>query len=186
MDTPLAALPTPAARLWANFQATGRDGGHDLHFRTLQAAGVHLAGHLEEVGEVIRFADDLDDCVAFGDARYTDVRRLLQSELPARGFAAPDLPEPEPFTARGLTELPAAAVGAVIFTSGFRPDYRAWVDFPVFDDVGFPLTTDGSTAVPGLHFCGVHFMSRRSSALLMGVGQDAAGVAQAVANRLGA
>jgi putative flavoprotein involved in K+ transport len=185
MDTPLAALPHPGARLWANFQLTGRDGGHDLNCRTLQAAGVQLAGHLESFGEVIRFADDLADCVAFGDARYADVRALFRTELPARGLTLPDLPDPEPFVTGGLTELRAERLGAVVFTSGFRPDYRSWVDFPVFDDVGFPVSTDGSTAVPGLYFCGVHFMSRRSSALFMGVGKDASRVASAVSTRLG-
>jgi putative flavoprotein involved in K+ transport len=183
MDAPLAALPHPDARLWANFQATGRDGGHDLHYRTLEAAGVHLTGRLESAGEVIRFADDLAASVAFGDARYADVRALFRAELPARGVVPPELPDPEPFTARGLSELRADRVGCVVFTSGFRPDYRGWVDFPVFDDAGFPITADGTTAVPGLYFCGVHFMRRRSSALLMGVGQDATLVADAVARR---
>ena len=36
----------PAARLVANVQATGRGGGHDLHYRTLQAMGVQLLGRL--------------------------------------------------------------------------------------------------------------------------------------------
>jgi putative flavoprotein involved in K+ transport len=40
VDTPfleheIADLPTPLARLGANVQATGRDGGHDLHFRAV-------------------------------------------------------------------------------------------------------------------------------------------------------
>jgi hypothetical protein len=42
-------------------------------------------------------------------------------------------------------------VAAVIFTSGFRPDYTRWVRFPAFDVMGFPLTRGGrSTVVPGL------------------------------------
>src|SRR4051812_10408060 len=72
-DTPLSALPSPAARLGANLQLTGRRGGHDLHYRTLQAMGVHLLGHLAGVeGHRAYFADDLADSVAFGDARYAD------------------------------------------------------------------------------------------------------------------
>jgi putative flavoprotein involved in K+ transport len=31
--TPASALPAPAARLFANIQTTGKDGGHDLHYR---------------------------------------------------------------------------------------------------------------------------------------------------------
>ncbi|HEY3429017.1 MAG TPA: NAD(P)-binding domain-containing protein, partial [Acidimicrobiia bacterium] len=41
-DLPLSALPSSAARLIGNPQTTGRGGGHDLHYRTLQAMGVHL------------------------------------------------------------------------------------------------------------------------------------------------
>lgn len=43
---PLSSLPSPAARLGANLQMTGRGGGHDLHYRTLQRAGVTLLGRL--------------------------------------------------------------------------------------------------------------------------------------------
>jgi putative flavoprotein involved in K+ transport len=38
-DTPLRALPSPAARLGANLLVSGQRGGHDLHYRTLQAMG---------------------------------------------------------------------------------------------------------------------------------------------------
>ena len=41
-DTPLSALPSPAARLGANLLVTGQRGGHDLHRRTLQTTGVQL------------------------------------------------------------------------------------------------------------------------------------------------
>jgi len=72
--TPVSALPTPQARLLANFQATGKAGGHDLHYRTLQAMGVELLGRLTGVGgHRAGFADDLIDSVAWGDARYAAV-----------------------------------------------------------------------------------------------------------------
>ena len=67
--TPVSALPAPAARLFANIQATGKDGGHDLHYRTLQAMGVNLLGRLAGVdGHHVRFADDLAESVAWSDA----------------------------------------------------------------------------------------------------------------------
>jgi putative flavoprotein involved in K+ transport len=70
----------------------------------------------------------------------------------------------------------------VIFTSGFRPDYARWVRFPAFDAMGFPLTDNGaSTVVPGLFFCGVHFLRKRKSSVLFGVGEDAAIVARSIA-----
>jgi putative flavoprotein involved in K+ transport len=42
-----------------------------------------------------------------------------------------------------------------------------------------------STVAPDLHFVGVHFLRRRSSALLFGVGADAARTADRVAARVG-
>ena len=53
-----------------------------------------------------------------------------------------------------------------------------------FDDMGFPVQANGaSSTTPGLYFCGVHFLRKRKSSLLMGVGEDAAIVAEAVAKR---
>jgi putative flavoprotein involved in K+ transport len=51
-----------------------------------------------------------------------------------------------------------------------------------FDELGFPVHRDGaSTAVPGLYFVGVHFLRKRKSSLLIGVGEDAAIVARQIA-----
>jgi hypothetical protein len=53
---------------------------------------------------------------------------------------------------------------------------------PAFDAMGFPLTDNGtSTVVPGLFFCGVHFLRKRKSSVLFGVGEDAAIVARSIA-----
>ncbi|WP_433366587.1 flavin-containing monooxygenase [Actinoplanes sp. CA-142083] len=182
-DTPLSALASPTARLGANLLVTGRRGGHDLHYRTLQSMGVHLLGHLAGVeGHRAYFADDLADSVAFGDARYADIRKLLTEQLPAKGIPAPQLADPAPFHTDPPRELDLTGVGVVIFTSGFRPDYTRWIRLPAFDAMGFPLTDDGaSTVVPGLFFCGVHFLRKRKSAVLFGVGEDAAIVAQSIA-----
>lgn len=184
-ETPLSALTSPAARLLANLQATGRAGGHDLHYRVLQAMGVELVGHLVGVdGTRARFAPDLSESVAFGDARYGDVRRMMQEQLPARGLPVPEMRDPPPFHADPPLEVDLAGFGAVIFTSGFRPDYARWVRFPAFDEHGFPLTADGaSSVVPGLYFVGVHFLRTRKSSLMFGVGDDATIVARSVGNQ---
>jgi putative flavoprotein involved in K+ transport len=183
-DTRLSALPSPAARLVGNVQATGRRGGHDLHYRTLQALGVQLLGRLTGVaGQRAYFAGDLAESVAFGDARYADMQKLFRDQLGTAGRRAPELPDPPPFRADPPLEVDLDGFGAVIFTAGFRPDYGRWVRFPAFDAMGFPLTDDGaSTVVPGLFFCGVHFLRKRKSSLLFGVGEDAAIVAQSIAD----
>jgi len=186
-ETPLSALPSPAARLVANVQVTGRDGGHDLNYRTLQAAGVRLAGRLVGfTGGRALLADDLAASVAFGDARYSDVVKVMREQLPGRGFPIPQIPPVPPFDPGDPPiELDLAGFAAVIFTSGFRPDYTRWVKLPAFDEMGFPVAPDGiATDLPGLYFCGVHFLRTRKSSLVFGVGEDAAIVAEAIADRL--
>jgi glycine/D-amino acid oxidase-like deaminating enzyme len=184
-DLALGDLPSPEARLISNVQATGHGGGHDLHYRTLQRLGVNLVGHFIGADTTrFRFANDLAESVAFGDARYADISLLIRKTCESRSMTPPDLPPPRPFdaaTPRPSVDL--AGFGAVIFTSGFRPDYRSWIHAAdAFDDFGFPITQDGrSTAVPGLYFCGVHFLRKRKSSLLMGVGEDAAIVARSIA-----
>jgi putative flavoprotein involved in K+ transport len=77
-------------------------------------------------------------------------------------------------------------MGSVVFTSGFRPEYGGLAPWPeAFDALGFPHQLDGaSTVVPGLFFMGVHFLRKRKSSLLMGVGEDAAVVSDAIEAQL--
>lgn len=180
-DATLADLPSPAARLGANVQATGAQGGHDLHYRVLQDLGVTLVGHLHGLRDGrAHFEDDLRASVVFGDARAAELRALLRT-VPGIPLDDPGLADPPPFEAPSVTTMSLDGFGAVVLTSGFRPGYRSWVDADVFDAQGFPVTDDECSAAPGLWFCGVHFLRRRSSALLFGVGRDAAVVAASVA-----
>jgi putative flavoprotein involved in K+ transport len=186
LDQTVDSLPDPRARLAANVLASGQGGGHDLHLRTLQAMGVVLLGHFigAERGRA-RFAPDLAQSVAWGDERYLQLAGLVHKLVAERGLAPVDLPPPEPFEANAPEELDLARFGAVVFTSGFRPDYASWVHCPgAFDDLGFPVHEDGASATAdGLHFVGVHFLRKRRSATFLGFGEDAAIVADRVATR---
>jgi putative flavoprotein involved in K+ transport len=184
LDDRVEDLPEPAARLWGNIQASGHDGGHDLHYRTLHAMGVTLLGHfLGADGHDALFAPDLHATVAWGDQRHAKIIGDFKKHAVAAGLPWEDLDPPPPVDADPVERIPLSDLGAVVFTSGFRPDYESWVHFPeAFDDKGFPLHHDGaSTAVPGLYFVGVHFLRTRKSALLIGVGEDAAIVAGQIA-----
>ena len=183
-EMPVDALPEPAARLNANVLATGRDGGHDLHLRTLRAAGVTLLGHFvgADASEGF-FAPDLGGTVAWGDDRYRDFRKLVMKLVVERDLPVPDLPDPGPFDPDAPERVELADLAAVVFAGGFRPDYRSWIDVPdAFDEHGFPVQVDGaSVAAPGLYFVGVHFLRKRKSSLFYGVGEDAALVARSIA-----
>jgi putative flavoprotein involved in K+ transport len=148
--------------------------------------GVTLAGHfLGATDSEVRFAADLAHSVAWGDERYRQLMDLVRKLVAERNLTPPEIPEPGPFDARAPERLPLRGFGIVIFAGGFRPDYRAWVPWPeAFDDLGFPIQQDGaSTVIDGLYFAGVHFLRKRKSSLLFGVGEDAALVAGAIAAR---
>jgi len=184
-DTP-ADFPSPSTRLVANIQATGHGGGHDLHYRVLREIGVTLVGHFlgEEDGRVM-FAADLASSVEFGDARYLEMCEKVTKLCQQRSSPVPEMPEPDLFDASAPDSVELAGFGAVIFTSGFRPDYSSWVHLDAFDEMGFPIHEDGaSTVVPGLYFCGVHFLRKRKSSLLIGVGEDATIVASKIGEYL--
>ena len=186
LDVPVGALPAEA-RLWSNPLSSGHDGGHDLHLRTLDAMGVTLVGRFlgQEDGR-FRFGDDLGRCIAWGDDRYRDFQGAASKLAADRGLETDVLPDPEPLVPASPAELDTHGFGTVVFTGGFRPGYLDLIAAPAaFDDVGFPIHTDGqSDAVPGLFFVGVHFLRKRKSSILYGVGEDAAVVAEGVAARV--
>ncbi len=185
LDQPVGALPTPMARLSANVTASGRDGGHDLDLRTLRRQGVTLLGRFTgAVAGEAQFAGDLYDSSAWGDERYRDFRQLVRDLTAAREVEEPELPEPEVFDGNAPESIELADVGAIVLAGGYRPDYGTWVHVPgAFDPLGFPLHEEGaSTAAPGLYFVGVHFLRKRKSSLLWGVGEDAAIVAGQIAS----
>ena len=95
-----------------------------------------------------------------------------------------EMPDPKPFDPAAPESVELSRLAAVIFTAGFRPDYGPLVPWPgALDELGFPVHSEGqSTVVPGLFFVGVHFLRKRKSSLLLGVGEDAAIVAESIAS----
>jgi putative flavoprotein involved in K+ transport len=187
LDQQAAALPTPAARLGANPLATGHGGGHDLNLRTLRARGVTLVGHfLGAEGRHARFAPDLAETVAWGDAKHRELMGLFFRAADERGLPRPEVADPEPFDGEAPERVSLDGFGAVVFAGGFRPDFRSWLPWAdAFDELGFPIQVDGaSTVVDGLFFVGSHFLRTRKSSTLLGVGEDATLVARTIADRV--
>jgi len=179
LDRTPATLPGPTSRLIGNIVTTGHGGGHDLHLRTLRQMGVELLGHFAGAdGNKMYFADDLAASADFGDARLADLWKYMEAYCASSGEMLPDFEWPLPLRVDTRTELDASTegIGAVIWTSGYRPDY-GWVRLPVFDEMGFPIQRDGASDTRGLYFAGVHWMRKLKSSILYGVAEDAALVA---------
>ena len=88
--------------------------------------GVVLAGHfLGSDGLRARFAPDLEETIAWGDARHRQLMDLFRRLLTERGLKPIEIPEPSSFVGGGPVEVDLANFGAVIFTSGFRPDVQS-------------------------------------------------------------
>jgi len=122
-------------------------------------------------------------------------RRLMQGRLfrgdpligiPAQSFERPGLSR----TGRTLSVKDGFPVmddgqvlrdvAAVVWCTGFRPDF-SWIELPVLGLDGYPLHRRGiAHGVPGLAFVGMRYQHRMGSALLGGVGEDAAFVAEAI------
>ena len=115
-------------------------------------------------------------------------RRLMNGRLfagdPLVGIAATDLALPTLSrvgrTVDAVDGLPVIEghggldVSAVIWCTGFRPAFD-WIRLPVFERNGYPRHQRGLVPeAPGLAFLGLRYQHRMSSALLGGVGEDAA------------
>src|SRR5205085_8479048 len=76
-------------------------------------------------------------------------------------------------------------VSSVIWATGYRLDH-SFVDVPVFDEHGRVVHRRGVTGSPGLYFLGLPWLHTRGSALLGWVKDDAAHLADRIAERAAA
>ena len=189
-------LDSPAQRFRAEVQASGRDGGRTISLHKFRRDGVRLLGKLAAVdGATAYFADDLRDNVENADRFSLKFREGVDALVEREGI---DVPPPtteelEGEPADGVwsdrhvssIDLEDENVTTVVWATGFSYDF-SWIDFPVCDGMGYPVTDRGATAVPGLYFMGLNWMVKRKSGLLLGVGEDARHVCAHVVAYLGA
>jgi putative flavoprotein involved in K+ transport len=186
MDQTVDTLPSPAARLMCNPPISGNDGGHDCHPHWLADRGAKIVGRLNAIeGARVSFANDLEENVAWGDEFAADMLHKLDEHIAATGADAPEPAQPGargPLRAIESLDLRDAGISTILWSNGFRPGY-GWIELPVFDDDGWPVQERGAASYPGLYFVGVHWLHKRKSSLLFGVGEDAEHVAAHLAAR---
>ena len=178
------SLPGPEARLFGNIVASGHGGGHDLHLRTLQAQGVVLAGHfLGAGGRPGAVRPDLAETVAGSDERHMQFMSLVRELVAERGLDDPEIEDPEPFEADAPEELELSELRSGRLRR--RVPARLHLVAPVARGVRRARVPDPRRRREhrraGLYFVGVHFLRKRKSSLLYGVGEDAALVAGRIA-----
>jgi putative flavoprotein involved in K+ transport len=176
MDDTVDTLPSPTARLAGNPTVASADTAHLIGPRRLAREGVTLIGRVETLDDsrvVVR--PDAGERLAEAASFEATFKQRLDDYIAANAIDAPQ--EENESTADVVPEveeldLHAAGVTSIVWANGYRPDY-SWIDLPVFDAGGWPAHTRGVTAVDGLYFVGVHWLHKRKSALLLGVGEDA-------------
>jgi putative flavoprotein involved in K+ transport len=177
LDQPLEKLPSPKARLRGNPQASGKDGGHNLNLHQFAHDGIQLFGHIAGAhdGKVF-FAPDLKENLAASDKLEKDFIAMTDAYIEANGLDAPpeELPNlQDGFSVKVIPELDlkAANIHTIIWAMGYTADYSL-VKLPLTDDDGFPIQHRGLTQYPGLYFVGIHWLTKRKSAILLGVNED--------------
>ncbi len=164
-------LPSP--------QLVGTPERATLDLNALAAMGVELVGRWAAVrdGRAL-FSGGLRNVFSLADLK---MERLLdtfdewaktdgaEAEAgPPERFAPTRVPEP----ARLQLDLRSGEIRAIVWATGFRPEYR-WLDVPVVDAKGQLRHDGGVVASPGLYALGLPVLRRRRSTFICGIEDDA-------------
>jgi putative flavoprotein involved in K+ transport len=190
-DRTIDQLPSAAAKFACNPHVSGNHGGHDINLRHLAKRGMILLGRVQAAqGKQIILAPDLEENLARAEAHAIQTTQEIDEYITKAGLEVAANRTTAEAPSNGATsrkpiltlDLQSAGISTIIWASGFQLDF-GWVQIPVFNRVGYPLHRRGVTAFPGLYFLGLHWLYKRKSTLLYGVGEDAAFIASAIAGR---
>ncbi len=175
-------LPSP--------QLVGTPERSTLDLNALTAAGVEIVGRLAAVrdGRAL-FSGGLRNHFALADLK---MERLLDTfDDWAREHSrdaevgAPERFEPTrvPASSRLDLNLGSGEIRAIIWATGFRPDY-SWLDVPVIDRKGHLRHDGGIVEAPGMYTIGLPVLRRRKSTFIHGAEDDARDIVEHLAGYL--
>ena len=169
------------ARRVPSLQLVGSNARRFCDLNALMASGIEIVGRLAGIRDgTALFSGGLANHCALSDLKMNRLLDTLDEWADATGIEglAPVerfAPTACPKDARLSLSLSDGRIRTIIWATGYRPDYR-WMQLPVFGRKGELLHREGLVA-PGLYVLGLPFQRRRNSALLDGVGDDAAALA---------
>jgi putative flavoprotein involved in K+ transport len=161
-----------------SLQLIGSPERRTIDLTGLRSRGVRVVGRLLDITRsVARFDDNLVATTAAADIKLASLLRRIDGFIVECGIPAPAA---DPFVPHCLgfadaeteLDLRRAGVGTVLWATGFRRHYP-WLQVPVLDGRGEIRHDGGVTTVPGLYVIGLHFLRRRNSSFIDGVGADA-------------
>ncbi len=164
-------------RAKTNHYVTGRDGGREIDLRRFALEGMQLYGSLNSVSDVyLQFKDNLQQNLDGADAVAEKIKKNIDEFIEKSQIQAPVEPPYQPVwqpeTATTQLDYQNAAIGAVIWCTGYQSDF-SWIELPVFDDKGYPSHNRGVTAVEGLYFLGLPWLYTWGSGRFSGIARDA-------------
>ncbi|QND46307.1 MSMEG_0569 family flavin-dependent oxidoreductase (plasmid) [Rhizobium lusitanum] len=171
-----------------NHYLTGRDGGRDIDLRKFALEGMALYGRMSGVsnGKML-FEPNLKANLDGADRVYNGINALIDRHIAANNIDAPAgspyVPLWEPEIEPTEIDLVAEGVGAVIWATGFRPDW-SFVALPIFDGTGYPVHRHGVTSVDGAYVLGMPWLWTWGSGRFLSVGKDAEYVVGQLVERL--
>jgi putative flavoprotein involved in K+ transport len=164
-------LPSP--------QLVGKPERTTLDINALTAAGVEVVGRLAAIrdGRAL-FSGGLRNQFALADLKMDRLLDTFDDWARSRGSGIEAGPierfEPTrvPDSSRLALDLRSGEIAAIIWATGFRPDY-SWLDVPVVDPKGRLRHDGGVVDAPGLYAIGLPVLRRRKSTFIHGAEDDA-------------
>ena len=164
-------LPSP--------QLVGTPERTTLDLNALASIGVELAGRWAAVrDDRALFSGGLRNMFSLADLK---LGRLLDTfdEWARTDGCDTDVDPPQRFprtrvpeSARLQLDLRSGEIAAIVWATGFRPDY-SWLDVPVIDAKGQLRHDGGVVDSPGLYALGLPVLRRRKSTFIYGIEDDA-------------
>ena len=164
-------LPSP--------QLVGTPERATLDLNALTALGVELVGRLAMVrdGRAL-FSGGLRNVFALADLKLNRLLDTFDEWALTSGrdaeLGSPERPAPTraPESARLQLDLRSGEIRAIVWATGFRPDY-GWLDVPVLNEKGRLRHEGGVADSPGLYALGLPVLRRRKSTFIYGIEDDA-------------
>jgi len=164
-------LPSP--------QLVGAPERTTLDLNALASMGVELVGRWAAVrdGRAL-FSGGLRNVFSLADLKMRRLLDVFDEWARANGRDA-EVDPPERFAPTGVPsstrlqlDLRSGEIRAVVWATGFRPDY-GWLDVPVVDAKGQLHHEGGVVDSPGLYALGLPVLRRRKSTFIYGIEDDA-------------
>jgi putative flavoprotein involved in K+ transport len=164
-------LPSP--------QLVGTAGRTALDLNALASMGVELVGRWAAVrdGQAL-LSGGLRNVLSLADLKMERLLDTFDEWAKAEGYEAgagpPErfAPTRVPESTRLQLDLSRGEIRAIVWATGFRPDY-SWLDVPVVDAKGQLRHAGGVVDSPGLYALGLPVLRRRKSTFIYGTEDDA-------------